>query len=215
MPEPVDVGLLLVALLCAHAPLVTAPNYLMHIPNLQQPHRPMPFEDAKQCTATAKSTGERCQNPAVKGWDVCRVHGAGTPKENATGGAPPKHGRYAAKQSESLQEKIRKYREDPKPVEMWEELALLRAVLQEWLDDLDTVDEDTVGVILDLQNSIRRTLNTINKIRTRTALTAAETQFLQARIADLFETYVPFEKRSEALDELREITGSTNGKRRQ
>jgi hypothetical protein len=35
MPELVDAGLLLVALLCAHAFLVTAPNYLTHIPNLK------------------------------------------------------------------------------------------------------------------------------------------------------------------------------------
>jgi len=28
-----------------------------------------------QCTATAKSTGERCKRAAVKGADVCHVHG--------------------------------------------------------------------------------------------------------------------------------------------
>ena len=31
--------------------------------------------------AKAKSTGKQCQGPAVKGWRVCRVHGA-------RGGAP-------------------------------------------------------------------------------------------------------------------------------
>ncbi len=30
----------------------------------------------RQCTATSKRTGERCKNPAVTGYDVCRVHGA-------------------------------------------------------------------------------------------------------------------------------------------
>ena len=29
----------------------------------------------RQCTATAKSTGERCQRAAVKGGNVCHVHG--------------------------------------------------------------------------------------------------------------------------------------------
>lgn len=28
-----------------------------------------------QCTATAKSTGERCQRPAIKGANVCYQHG--------------------------------------------------------------------------------------------------------------------------------------------
>jgi len=37
--------------------------------------------DAPRCHATAKSTGEACKAPAVRGWRVCRVHGAG-------GGAP-------------------------------------------------------------------------------------------------------------------------------
>ena len=32
-------------------------------------------DDDRQCTATAKSTGERCQRAAVKGGDVCHVHG--------------------------------------------------------------------------------------------------------------------------------------------
>jgi hypothetical protein len=30
---------------------------------------------ADQCTATAKSTGERCKQPAIPGGDVCRFHG--------------------------------------------------------------------------------------------------------------------------------------------
>jgi hypothetical protein len=44
------------------------------------------LRDAPRCTAKAKRTGERCKCPAVTGWRVCRVHGAG-------GGAPrgPKH----------------------------------------------------------------------------------------------------------------------------
>lgn len=31
---------------------------------------------APRCTAKAKHSGERCKSPAVKGWTVCRVHGA-------------------------------------------------------------------------------------------------------------------------------------------
>lgn len=30
---------------------------------------------SQQCTATAKSTGERCQNDAIKGGTVCYQHG--------------------------------------------------------------------------------------------------------------------------------------------
>jgi hypothetical protein len=31
---------------------------------------------ARRCCAKAKSTGTRCKAPAVRGWRVCRVHGA-------------------------------------------------------------------------------------------------------------------------------------------
>ncbi len=31
---------------------------------------------APRCTAKSKQTGERCKGPAVKGWTVCRFHGA-------------------------------------------------------------------------------------------------------------------------------------------
>ncbi|MEM7291236.1 MAG: HGGxSTG domain-containing protein, partial [Pseudomonadota bacterium] len=32
---------------------------------------------APRCTAHSKRTGLPCKNPAVKGWTVCRLHGAG------------------------------------------------------------------------------------------------------------------------------------------
>ena len=47
--------------------------------NLKHPAQRL--ADAPRCTATAKSTRCRCNAPAVKGWTVCRMHGA-------RGGAP-------------------------------------------------------------------------------------------------------------------------------
>lgn len=34
-----------------------------------------PTADPDRCTATAKSTGERCKQPAIPGGNVCRFHG--------------------------------------------------------------------------------------------------------------------------------------------
>ena len=45
----------------------------------------MPIKNlAKRCKAKSKISGEQCKNPAVKGYDVCRMHGArgGAPKKN-------------------------------------------------------------------------------------------------------------------------------------
>lgn len=34
-----------------------------------------PIADDQRCTATAKSTGEQCRQPAIPGGNVCRFHG--------------------------------------------------------------------------------------------------------------------------------------------
>ncbi len=41
-----------------------------------------PMHRAARCSARSKRTGQPCQNPAVRGWRVCRMHGA-------RGGAKP------------------------------------------------------------------------------------------------------------------------------
>lgn len=52
-------------------------------------NRRFAFQNAPRCTARSKRTGKPCGNPAVRGWTVCRFHGAG-------GGAPrgEAHGAY-------------------------------------------------------------------------------------------------------------------------
>jgi len=37
-------------------------------------------KNTKQCTATAKTTGNRCQNASMKGTNVCRMHGGQAPQ---------------------------------------------------------------------------------------------------------------------------------------
>src|SRR3974377_1236394 len=53
------------------------------------------FQKAPRCTAKSKRTGQRCRAPAVRGWNVCRFHGArgGAPKGKANGSW--KHGYYS------------------------------------------------------------------------------------------------------------------------
>ena len=54
------------------------------------------FQKAPRCSATSKRTRERCKAPAVRGWTVCRFHGAGggAPKGKANGAY--KHGLHTA-----------------------------------------------------------------------------------------------------------------------
>ena len=50
-------------------------------------NRGFAFNKAPRCSATSKRTGKPCRAPAVRGWTVCRFHGArgGAPKGAANG----------------------------------------------------------------------------------------------------------------------------------
>ena len=45
------------------------------------------LRNAPRCRAKSKATGSQCMAPAVRGWRVCRMHGAGggAPKGKANG----------------------------------------------------------------------------------------------------------------------------------
>src|SRR6185437_3112699 len=47
--------------------------------------------DAPRCTARSKRSGQRCRAPAVRGWRVCRMHGArgGAPEGQRNGELSP------------------------------------------------------------------------------------------------------------------------------
>ena len=47
---------------------------------------------APRCTATSKRTGVRCKGPAVRGWTVCRFHGAGGGQGPGKANPAYKHG---------------------------------------------------------------------------------------------------------------------------
>lgn len=47
---------------------------------------------APRCSARTKRTGLPCQAPAVKGWTVCRMHGAHGGAPSGTGNGMWRHG---------------------------------------------------------------------------------------------------------------------------
>jgi hypothetical protein len=50
---------------------------------------------APRCTATSKRSGNPCRAPAVRGWRVCRLHGAGGGHRPGRGHPSWKHGMRA------------------------------------------------------------------------------------------------------------------------
>lgn len=92
-------------------------------------------ETAKQCRAIAKKTQQRCCNPAVTGYDVCRLHGAGNKRKLNQG--PISHGRYSHLKRESMRKLIEHHEADPDPLNILPELAAARALFQDFVERYD------------------------------------------------------------------------------
>jgi hypothetical protein len=73
---------------------------------------------APRCTAKSKRTGKRCKGPAVRGWAVCRFHGAGGGHRAGRSHPTWKHGLRA-------QEWIEMRKEIPELVRMEREIERL------------------------------------------------------------------------------------------
>ncbi len=163
-----------------------------------------------QCKAKAKSTGERCKQPAKPGYEVCHYHGA-NPKN--PGGRPFRHGLYSSKASEEVKQAMAAA-EDVKGLEP--ELAMMRGRLDIVLEKLDD-GKDGVSV---------SALNTISFIVLRIESLVKSIQQLQL-IADagkpegmmivvdgmgaVLREYVPQPKWQEALDRLEYIIRGKSG----
>lgn len=162
----------------------------------------MAFTDARQCTATAKSTGERCKAPAVEGRNVCRMHGG-----NA--GRPIIHGRYSLKHRQSLAEKAAKF--ESVNGDLHGELVVLRALLQDFLDRHEEgvpISDDAIDVVRDLADTIGRMEQRQAKIRKDTAFGAQEMQLFIAAMSSVLQKYVPSDDLPDAINELRSILRS-------
>ncbi|WP_425153969.1 hypothetical protein [Candidatus Palauibacter sp.] len=95
------------------------------------------------CGAKTRGTGLPCRRPA--GWGTehaghgtCKLHG---------GASVVRHGRYsryAAKRA-PIRELLEKHRADPDPTDVLEELALARALLEDWLDRYTAITESLLA----------------------------------------------------------------------
>ena len=157
----------------------------------------MAFSDARQCKAKAKSSGQQCKNPAVEGREVCRVHGG-----SSGTGRPPIHGRYSVHKRQSLQGKIEQFYNDPQAGDLRSELALMRALLQDYIDRFEDgmpLGVDDIGRMYAMVDGIGKTVERIAKILAMTALTQAELQLLQVTLIDALSEFVPEPDRQRAF----------------
>ena len=137
----------------------------------------------------------------------CKLHGG-----NA--GRPIIHGRYSIKHRESLQAKMQEFLEDENPGNLMSELALQRAMLQDFLERLGT--EIPINVVMrkhvfDMVESISKVIERVTRILNQSALTIAEVKLLEMTILDLLLRYIDDpQKRLSFMGEFRRLVGSTH-----
>lgn len=156
--------------------------------------------------------GNPCTRPA--GWGTqhsgegkCKLHGG------AATGRPLIHGRYAKSPNGRLGKKIREHMEDPNPLDLRPELALLRSLIDHFMGKLEEIEKDPTredaGTFLLLIQGIQKVVDTISKVQTREALTANESMYLLVSLADILQTEIGYIRREEIGEEqaLRHILG--------
>ena len=122
----------------------------------------MSFENAKQCTATSKRTGERCKNPAVTKWEVCRHHGAG-------GGRPVEHGLYAKQETKDLMfgDRAGELITADDLLDVKGYIAILRAMLEHFLERLavtDRVGQADRDAVLKMVEAITKNIERLHRL---------------------------------------------------
>lgn len=121
-------------------------------------------------------------------------------------GKPIITGRYSLKR-QSLAGNYQQFKADPVPVKLFDELALLRGLLQEFLNrypDGTPLDLKAIRGVAGLIHDIGEMAERIERIHNASALTAAEVDLLRVLMAGIIIDFVPEDKRADAIQRLRQ-----------
>lgn len=130
-----------------------------------------------KCGAKAKSTGRPCRRAAGHGTDHlgegrCLFHG---------GASLVKHGRYSTITREPIRKLIEAYEADPDPLNLEPELALLRALVVDYInrnelasDGEKPLSEEVVDTLRRLAGELLRGVARIERNRAMNAISQAE-----------------------------------------
>jgi hypothetical protein len=132
----------------------------------------------------------------------CRMHGRDA-------GPPSKHGLHSSLRDD-LREHVEKAARRDTPGDLQGELAVLRGLLYDYLEDRADLDRDAIEAAHKLLKEIRRTSDTIHKQLQRERLSKDEEQKLFTTFAKIIREHVPESERDEAFGKLESVaTGGT------
>ncbi len=115
----------------------------------------------QRCTGTSKATGAQCRHWCQPGLQVCYFHGGPAAIANIKHGRASKWYRLGF-----LAKKVRKYAEDPHIKSLVNEVAVSRALLETYLEELRSIrdlDKKRTETILSAIEQIRRGVETMIK----------------------------------------------------
>ncbi len=166
------------------------------------------------CNARKKGNGDMLEKrdpgpePAGDGYcsqttggGRCYMHGQGN-------GRPATHG-LRSQLREDLREHVEKAASMDAPGDLQGELAVLRGLLFNFLEDRADLDRDDIDAAHKLLKEIRRTSDTIHKQIQRERLTKDEEQKLFTTFAKIIREHVPESQRDEVFGRLE--AASTGG----
>jgi hypothetical protein len=95
-----------------------------------------------QCKATSKRSGQRCRNPAMRGLDVCRIHGGKTPRGPAS--VHYKTGRYSRFLPSRLFARYQGAVRDRELMSLRQDIALTDSRISDILQRVDTGEAGSI-----------------------------------------------------------------------
>jgi hypothetical protein len=158
------------------------------------------------CGAKTKRSGDPCPRPPMAN-GRCYHHGGASTAGNF------KTGLHSVRYRSKLAERAAEFMADPEPGNLAHELAMARALFQEFSSRFDTFTArgEDIGSMMAILSEITRIVERMAKIEDRHAITMAEVKYLTARMADILVKYVPADRRTLALDELEGVLRTPGG----
>lgn len=176
---------------------------------------------SQRCTAIAKATGERCGRVAMKGLEVCAVHGGkgirAAAKKNL------KHGMYSTYLCRSsLRDRIAEMEDRPDPLDLLPEVAALRGIFVDFVNRYEEMkdalllwaaswkidranDEGKPLKVLDIADAYRilsevsKVVERIEKVRSQNAVSRPDLTRIMQEMGRVVERYVKDEATQEKI----------------
>jgi hypothetical protein len=150
-----------------------------------------PQEAPERCHAH-KRNGDPCTQPAVKGTGACRNHGGAGLRAIRERGTNITHGRYAKAIPEHMRADYEEFRRDPDILKLYDEIAVTRTYLKEYLaqaDGTQALSGHGIELLIGLNERIGSLVvaHTRAEVNTLGSMTRSQALGFVARVRDVVE----------------------------